>query len=185
MGEDNIQEQLEGCHRNRKVYMRIVCQLNQCGYERSFEQCREKIKKLKKEYRRINDRLEESGQGRDEEVQWSYYEAMDKILGHKPSTVPESVVDSLALTHSKETTSESSEVQEVNEVNKVDETLFCEDSNPDETVPIDSAKSPDDTTLRMKKGNSSTKKKKCSRGDQFEVVMNGVMKELVSALRTK
>ena len=31
-----------------------------------------------------------------------------------------------------------------------------------------------------KKGNSSTKKKKRSRGDQFEVVINGVMKELVS-----
>ena len=133
--------------------MHIAHQLNQCGYKRSFEQCREKIKKLKKEYRRIKDRLEESGGGRDEEVQWSYYEAMDKILGHKPSTIPESVVDSLALTHSKETTSESSEVQKVNEV---DETLFCEDSNPDETIPIESAKPPDDTALRTKKGNSST-----------------------------
>ena len=102
---------------------------------------------------------------------------MDRILGHKPSTIPESVVDSLAFTHSKETTSESSEVQEVNEV---DETLFCEDSNLDETVPIESAKPPNDTTLRTKKGNSSTKKKKRSRGDQFEVVINGVMKELVS-----
>ena len=142
--EDNIQEQLEGCHHNREVYMHIARQLNQCGYERSFEQCREKIKKLKEEYRRIKDRLEESGQGRDEEAQWSYYEAMDRILGHKPSTIPESVVDSLAFTHSKETTSESSEVQEVNEV---DETLFCEDSNLDETVPIESAKPPNDTTL--------------------------------------
>ena len=103
---------------------------------------------------------------------------MNKILGHKPSTVPENVVDSLALIHSKETTSESSEVQEVN---KVDEILFCEDTNPDETVPIESAKSPDDTTLQTKKGNSSTKKKKRSRGDQFEVVINGVMKKLVSA----
>ena len=33
----------------------------------------------------------------------------------------------------------------------------------------------------MKKGIGSSKKKKPSRGDQFEVVMNGVMKELVSA----
>ena len=95
------------------------------------------------------------GEGRDEEVQWSYYDAMNKMLGHKPSTVPESVVDSLALTHSKKTTCESSEVQEVNEVN---ETLFCEDSNPDETVPIESAKPPDDTSLQTKKGSSSTKR---------------------------
>ena len=135
--------------------MHIARQLNQCGYERSFEQCREKIKKLKEEYRRIKDRLEESGQGRDEEVQWSYYEAMDRILGHKPSTIPESVVDSLAFTHSKETISESSEVQEVNEV---DETLFCEDSNLDETVPIESAKPPNDTTLRTKKVKAAQKR---------------------------
>ena len=37
-------------------------------------------------------------------------------------------------------------------------------------------------TLQMKKGNSSTKKKKHSRGNQFEVVMNEVMKELMSEL---
>ena len=174
-GEDNIQEQLEGCHRNREVYMRIARKLNDCGYERSFEQCREKIKKLKKEYRRIKDRLEETGRGRDEEVQWSYYDVMDQILGHKPSTVPESVVDSLALTQSRETISESPETPEV------DETLFGEDSNADETVAPASTKPSDDITLQTKKGNSSTKKKKRSRGDQFELVMNGVMKELVSA----
>ena len=50
MGEDNIQEQLEGCHRNREVYIRIARKLNDCGFKRSFEQCREKIKKLKKGY---------------------------------------------------------------------------------------------------------------------------------------
>ena len=121
------------------------------------------------------DRLEEAGQGRDEELQWSYYDVMDQILGHKPSTVPESVVDSLALTQSRENTSESPEAQEV------DKTLFGEDGNTDETVAPASTKCSDDTTLQMKKGNSSTKRKKRSRGDQFEVVMNGVMKELMSA----
>ena len=35
--------------------------------------------------------------------------------------------------------------------------------------------------FKRKKCNSCTKKKKHSRGDQFEIVMNGVMKELVSA----
>ena len=49
MGEDNIQEQLEECHCNREVYMHIVHKLNDCGYEKSFEQCKEYTKKLKKE----------------------------------------------------------------------------------------------------------------------------------------
>ena len=49
--------------------MHIVHKLNNCGYKRSFEQCREEIKNFKKEYRRIKDWLVETGQGRDEEVQ--------------------------------------------------------------------------------------------------------------------
>ena len=36
-------------------------------------------------------------------------------------------------------------------------------------------------TFQIKKGNAITKKRKHSRGDQFWVVMNGVMKQLVSA----
>ena len=100
---------------------------------------------------------------------------MDQIVGHKPSTIPESAVDSLALTQSRENTSKSPEAPEA------DKTLFGEDSNADETVAPASTKPSDDITLQMKKGNSNTKRKKCSRGDKFEVVMNGVMKELVSA----
>lgn len=101
---------------------------------------------------------------------------MDQILGHKPSTVPESVVDSLTLTQSEDNTSENPEVPE--DVNEVDETVFADDSNLDETVAPASAEFKGDTT-RVKK--SSCKKRKHSRGDQFEVVMNSVMKELVSA----
>jgi len=68
-GEDNIQVQLEGCHRNREVYMHIARKMNEFGFQKSFEQYREKIKKLKKECRKIKDKLNETGQGRDEEVQ--------------------------------------------------------------------------------------------------------------------
>ena len=80
----------------------------------------------------------------DEEVQWNYFCIMDQILGHKPSTVPESVVDSLALTQSKDNTSENPEVPE--DVNEVDETVFADDSNLDETVAPASAESEGDTT---------------------------------------
>ena len=56
---------------------------------------------------------------------------MDQILGHKPSTVPESVANSLALTQSRENTNENPEEPEVDEA---DETLFGEDSNADEKL---------------------------------------------------
>ena len=53
---------------------------------------------------------------------------MDRILGHKPSTVPESVVDSLTFAQSRENTRKSPEAPEV------DETLFGEDSNADDML---------------------------------------------------
>ena len=36
--------------RNREIYMHIVRKMSNCGFEKSFEQCREKIKKLRKKY---------------------------------------------------------------------------------------------------------------------------------------
>ena len=98
---------------------------------------------------------------------------MDWILGHRPSTVPESVVDSLALTQSEDHISGSPELPE--DVDEVDETVLADVSNLDDTVVPEFE---GDTTGVKKSG---SKKKKHSRGDQFEVVMNGVMKKLISA----
>jgi len=82
--------------------------------------------------------------GRDEEVQWSYFDTMDQILGHKPTTVPKHVIDSLALTRSEENTSESPEIPD--SMNEVDETVFGEDSIVDDTVaPVSTGSSVDIT----------------------------------------
>ena len=62
----------------------------------------------------------------------------------------------------------------------MEETLFGEDSNDDKIVEPAPTKHSDDMTLQTKKGNGRTKNKKHSRADQFEVVMNRVMKEMMS-----
>ena len=56
------------------------------GYNRTFEQCREKVKKLKAVYKRISDRRKETGEGRYPE--WDCFDAIDAVLGHNPSTEP-------------------------------------------------------------------------------------------------
>lgn len=61
--EDVIQEQLEGCCRNSLVYCKIADDLCEAGYSRSLEQCRDKIKKLKGEYKKIHDQRETTGEG--------------------------------------------------------------------------------------------------------------------------
>jgi len=49
--------------------------LSVAGYNRTYEQCQEKLKKLKTEYKKISDKRKETGQGRYPE--WDYYDAMN------------------------------------------------------------------------------------------------------------
>ena len=84
---------LEGCTRNRHVYDKFARELEGAGYKRSWSQCRDKLKKLKGDYRKVRDHNNETG--RERKV-WKYFEEMDAILGTKPATRPEIVIDTLA-----------------------------------------------------------------------------------------
>ena len=59
-----VKQQLEGCRRNGPVYWKIVHDLGEAGYMRFPEQCRDKIKKLKGEYKKVRDKKETTGEGR-------------------------------------------------------------------------------------------------------------------------
>ncbi len=62
-GEDTIQAQLEGCRRNKEIYEKIARDLSDAGYQRTADQCREKVKKLKSEYRKVKDGHYKTGTG--------------------------------------------------------------------------------------------------------------------------
>ena len=98
--DDVIQEQLEGCRRNSQVYKKIADSLREAGFNRTFEQCREKMKKLRGEYKKVKDKRNETGQGRFPE--WEFYDAMDAVMGHKHSTEPPVVIESMPSTSSTE-----------------------------------------------------------------------------------
>ena len=93
--EDNIQAQLEGYKRNQlDVWTKVSREMTLAGYRRAYEQCHEKMKKLRTEYRKISHKRKETGQGRY--PGWDYLDAIDDVLAaHKPSTQPEVVVDAL------------------------------------------------------------------------------------------
>ena len=63
-GEDNIQEEQDGAVRNQVIYSTIARKMYQEGYEREWQQCRTKIKNLKKEYRQTKDYNGQTGRGR-------------------------------------------------------------------------------------------------------------------------
>ena len=89
-GEENIQSQLDGAVRNKNVYMEIAKQLSTQGYDRDWEQCKNKVKNLKKIYREVKDNNGETGRGRKT---CKFYDELDSILGHRPASVPTVLLD--------------------------------------------------------------------------------------------
>ena len=92
-GKDSIQVQFETCKRNKWVYKKIAAQMKEAGYDRSADQCREKAKKLKGEYRKVKDKQGKTGTGR---INWNFFDVLD-LLGNRPSTKAAVMVDTLRL----------------------------------------------------------------------------------------
>ena len=53
-GEESIQSKLDKAHRNRDVFERIAHEMSDLGYEKSWQQCRTKIKNITQKYRKVN-----------------------------------------------------------------------------------------------------------------------------------
>ena len=89
-GEESVQEHLEKCSKNRNVYEKIATEMRAAGYERTAVQCRDKIKKLRAEYKRTKDYNGLTGRGTRK---WRYYDQLDAILGNRPASRPPIVLD--------------------------------------------------------------------------------------------
>ena len=59
--EEGIQEQLEGFNSNKHVYERLSRSLAEYNIEKTGEQCRTKVKKLRQEYKKIKDKRKLTG----------------------------------------------------------------------------------------------------------------------------
>ena len=105
-GESNVQEELDGAVRNQAICQRIAKHLREQGYGRDWKQCRAKIKNLKTKYREIKDHNRETGQGRKT---CKFYKELDRIMGHRPASVPASLLDT---GDSSSTLAESQESEE-------------------------------------------------------------------------
>ncbi|XP_067850114.1 1-aminocyclopropane-1-carboxylate synthase-like protein 1 isoform X1 [Heptranchias perlo] len=90
--DESVQMELESCLRNQHVFNRIAEVLREKGIHRTGDQCREKIKKMKLEYRRIKDNNKICRGGRT----WKFFEVMDRVLSNRPnicySTVGNTVI---------------------------------------------------------------------------------------------
>ena len=91
-GQERIQKKLQECKKNQSVYQEVADEMKDGGYDRTYQQCRDKIKKLKVEYKKERDRVGHTGEGKS---MWDFFNEMDNILGHKPATKPPIVIDSM------------------------------------------------------------------------------------------
>ena len=66
--QDSIQKQLHGTRQNDNAFVEIVDTLAKCGYQRTAQQCRAKIKALKTKYKKIAYMPRKSGEGRKSNV---------------------------------------------------------------------------------------------------------------------
>ena len=115
-GDKSIQAMLEGCKRNRDMFNKIAREMEAAGYHKTSEQCNSKIRKLKLEYRKIKDDRNKTGRGRKT---WTFFDAMDSVLGHKPATQPPVLIQSGEVVEATDDTTKKGDEDEVDGEGKV------------------------------------------------------------------
>lgn len=157
-GEDHIQAELEGCKRNKQVFEKIARELKAAGYERTAVQCREKIKKLRGEYKKVKDHNDETGRDRKSFV---YFERLDEILGHRPATQPEHVIDTSADVEGKR----QDEPTTIDTLSDEEDTSFPEEVSISSSAEVQD-RQPDDTRQTEEGSSASTSSTSGNRGDK-------------------
>ncbi|KAM9323391.1 uncharacterized protein KZ484_021493 isoform 1-T1 [Pholidichthys leucotaenia] len=78
---DTVQRGFDSSRRNKKVFAEISSELSSMGIYHTAKQCRDKLKKLKQDYKRIKDYNNQSG---PYSRTGKWYQALDAVLGQRP-----------------------------------------------------------------------------------------------------
>ena len=94
-----------------KIKIKKICRdtkkkIAEQGYERDWQQCRSKLKNLKPDNRKVKDNNGETGRGR------KTCSELDSILGHRPASVPTTLLDTGNSTTGSSTDPQHSEPEE-------------------------------------------------------------------------
>ncbi|KAI5626922.1 1-aminocyclopropane-1-carboxylate synthase-like protein 1 isoform X1, partial [Silurus asotus] len=79
--DEEVQLELESCLRNQHVFNRLAVALHDRGIYRTADQCREKIKKLKIDYRRMKENQQTPRGARARR----FYDVIDRVLSSRPA----------------------------------------------------------------------------------------------------
>ena len=172
--DDHVQRQLEGYKRNKAVFESISRRMNDAGFDRTASQCREKIKKLRAEYKKVKDNNSQTGNNRKT---CKFYERLDSVLGSKPATRPPIVIDSF---ESSVNNSSDSQKSDDDLENSIESTSNNEQSSDLSTEKLPSNLSGDQVDEQCDK--KPPAKKKRSRDEKVEKAMGTLVSGITKAL---
>ena len=167
--EDKIQEELDGCKKNIHIYDKVAARMKTAEFTRSTEQCRVIVKKLRGEFRKVRDGNDKTGEDRKE---WKYFDAIDDILGSKPSTKPEVVVDTLQ-DETEEVIEDNGDIEEEDGTGKASVSSGPQSETSD-CVVVEKQPVKKETSEQKKKG-----KKRSAKEERFENVMEVVVTKVL------
>ena len=175
--EEGIQKQLEGARQNKHVYEKLSRKLVTYGIEKSGKQCRNKVKKLRQEYKKIKDKHNQTG---EERSQWKFYDKLDEILGTRPATRPPVVLETLDHDQTKDSSDETDIGEDLKD-NISNQSGLADDSISDTASLVSEQNSSDDRNQTK-----TVKPKKCkrSKGEIMEDVMVKVMKIVTDSIKS-
>ena len=147
--------------------------------DKTAEQCRVKMKKFKIDYRKVKDKHNKTGETRSN---WKFFDAIDAVIGHRPTTRPSVVLD----------TSEQPEQVEKGGLDENDEEDegFAEQSNTSTSTEEDTRLSSEPSSSSTPKDNQRSlspspgikgKKRKRTKDEKIESIMMNVVKEVVNS----
>ncbi|KAJ8246618.1 hypothetical protein GJAV_G00253520 [Gymnothorax javanicus] len=93
-GEQDVQTALDGNFRNSHVYRDVAGRLAEMGFERTPEQCRIRVKSLKRQYFQAKEGPKKNGQY---QKIFKFYDEMERILSNRPHIDSQDMMDSSAV----------------------------------------------------------------------------------------
>ncbi|XP_051579858.1 myb/SANT-like DNA-binding domain-containing protein isoform X2 [Myxocyprinus asiaticus] len=93
--DENVQRQIDGVCRNEEVIKYIVAELAKLCIKRTTVQVREKLKKLRAQYKSVKTHNGQSGAQRKN---FPWFKIMDGVLGHRHAVSGETTRDTMAVT---------------------------------------------------------------------------------------
>ena len=77
---DTTEVQLEGCRKSSDFYEKIAKEFTEGRYTRTIEQCHDKMKKSRVEYKKLKTKESRLV------PEWDYFDAMNDKMQHMPAT---------------------------------------------------------------------------------------------------